>query len=104
MAASAVQADATLPGKGTTVQPIQSSVRKAFQTILVSKALEKLGYTVKAPRETEYATGHLALANGDATFMATHWDPLHADFLSPMRAATTSWRQGTCVRNSCGAT
>ena len=90
VAASAVQADATLPGKGTTVQPIQSSIaEEAFQTILVSKALEKLGYTVKAPQETEYATGHLALANGDATFMATHWDPLHADFYRT-RAATTS--------------
>ena len=41
VAASAVQADATLPGKGTTVQPIQSSIaEEAFQTILVSKALE----------------------------------------------------------------
>lgn len=101
VAASAVQADATLPGKGTTVQPIQSSIaEEAFQTILVSKALEKLGYTVKAPQETEYATGHLALANGDATFMATHWDPLHADFYRNAGGDDKLWRQGTYVRNS----
>ena len=72
---------AELPGKGITVQPIKSSIaEESFQTLLVSRALEKLGYTVKAPQEIEYATGHLALANGDATFLATHWDPLHADF------------------------
>ena len=101
VAASAVQADATLPGKGTTVQPIQSSIaEEAFQTILVSKALEKLGYTVKAPQETEYATGHVALANGDATFMATHWDPLHADFYRNAGGDDKLWRQGTYVRNS----
>ena len=101
VAAGAAQADATLPGKGITVQPIQSSIaEEAFQTILVSKALEKLGYTVKAPQETEYATGHLALANGDATFMATHWDPLHADFYRNAGGDDKLWRQGTYVRNS----
>ncbi len=101
VAAGAAQADATLPGKGTTVQPIQSSIaEEAFQTILVSKALEKLGYTVKAPQETEYATGHVALANGDATFMATHWDPLHADFYRNAGGDDKLWRQGTYVRNS----
>ena len=37
VAGGAAQADATLPGKGTTVQPIQSSIAEAaFQTILVS--------------------------------------------------------------------
>ncbi len=82
VAAGAAQADVALPGKGTTVRAHSKldCGKKRLQTILVSKALEKLGYTVKAPQETEYATGHLALANGDATFMATHWDPLHADF------------------------
>ncbi len=101
VAASAAQADAALPGKGTTVQPIQSSIaEEAFQTILVSKALEKLGYTVKAPQETEYATGHVALANGDATFMATHWGPLHADFYRNAGGDDKLWRQGTYVRNS----
>ena len=44
VAASAVQADAALPGKGTTVQPIQSSIaEEAFQTILVSKGAGEAG-------------------------------------------------------------
>ncbi|AYM98409.1 proline/glycine betaine ABC transporter substrate-binding protein ProX [Acidovorax sp. 1608163] len=99
--AGAAQAQELLPGMGTTVQPIQSSIaEEAFQTMLVSKALETLGYTVKAPQETEYATGHLALANGDATFMATHWDPLHADFYRNAGGDDKLWRQGAYVRNS----
>ena len=99
--AGAAQAQGLLPGKGTTVQPIQSSIaEEAFQTVLVAKALETLGYTVKAPQETEYATGHLALANGDATFMATHWDPLHADFYRNAGGDDKLWRQGAYVRHS----
>ncbi|MGS9121294.1 glycine betaine/L-proline ABC transporter substrate-binding protein ProX, partial [Salmonella enterica subsp. enterica serovar Infantis] len=46
--ASAFAAD--LPGKGITVQPIKSTIsEESFQTLLVSRALEKLGYTVTKP-------------------------------------------------------
>lgn len=70
-----------LPGTGITVQPLKSSLaEEAFQTLLVSRALEKLGYTVLPLKDLEPATEHLAVANGDATFMANHWPLLHADF------------------------
>jgi glycine betaine/proline transport system substrate-binding protein len=70
-----------LPGRGITVQPLKSSLaEEAFQTLLVSRALEKLGYTVLPMKDLEPATEHLAIANGDATFMANHWHLLHADF------------------------
>ena len=70
-----------LPGKGIKVQPVQSSIaEETFQTLLVSRALAKLGYDVQPIKEVEYPTAHVAIANGDATFMADHWDPLHADF------------------------
>ena len=99
LAGAATAAD--LPGKGITVQPIKSSIaEETFQTLLVSRALEKLGYTVKAPQEIEYATGHLALANGDATFLATHWDPLHADFYKNAGGDAKMWRNSTYVTNS----
>ena len=40
---------ADLPGKGITVQPVQSTIsEESFQTLLVSRALEKLGYEVEA--------------------------------------------------------
>ena len=80
LAATSAQAQ-DLPGKGISVQPLQSSIaEETFQTLLVSRALQKLGYNVKPIREVEYATAHVAIANGDATLMADHWDPLHADF------------------------
>lgn len=90
-----------LPGKGITVQPIKSSVaEELFQSLLVSRALEKLGYTVKPAQETEYATGHLALANGDATFLANHWDPLHAAFFQNAGGEAKIWRNSTYVTQS----
>jgi glycine betaine/proline transport system substrate-binding protein len=71
----------SLPGKGVRVQPLQSSIaEETFQTLLVSRALAKLGYDVQPIKEVEYPTANVAVANGDATFMANYWDPLHADF------------------------
>lgn len=78
-AATAIAQD--LPGKGVVVKPVKSSIaEETFQTLLVGRALQKLGYEVQPISEVEYATAHVALANGDATYLASHWDPLHADF------------------------
>ena len=85
-----------LPGKGITVQPLKSSLaEEAFQTLLVSRALEKLGYDVRPMKDLEPATGHLAIANGDATFMANHWSLLHADFYRNSGGDAKLWRRGT---------
>lgn len=71
----------SMPGKGIEIQPLKSSIaEETFQTELVMKALEALGYAVKPIKEVEYPTAHIAIANGDATFMADHWNPMHADF------------------------
>lgn len=81
MIMSSLAGAAEMPGKGITVKPLKSSIaEETFQTLLVMKALEKLGYTVEPIKEIEYAAGHVAIANGDATFLADHWDPLHIDF------------------------
>ncbi|MFT3803608.1 MAG: glycine betaine/L-proline ABC transporter substrate-binding protein ProX [Burkholderiaceae bacterium] len=100
VAASSAQAQ-DLPGKGITVQPIKSSIaEETFQTLLVGRALEKLGYTVKDVQETEYATGFVALANGDATFLAVNWVPLHDDFYKNAGGDAKLYRKGTYVNNS----
>ena len=84
-----------LPGKGVTVQPLKSSLaEEAFQTLLVMRALEKLGYTVEPMKDLEPATEHLAIANGDATFMANHWSLLHADFYKNSGGDAKLWRRG----------
>ena len=72
---------ADLPGKGITVQPLQSALaEETFQTLLVTKALQQLGYDVRPIKEVEYPMAHIAVATGDATFMANHWNPHHAEF------------------------
>ena len=94
MAAGTISA-ADLPGKGVTVQPLKSSIaEETFQTLLVVKALERLGYDVKPIKEVEYAAGHVALANGDGTFMADHWDPLHIDFFERAGGEAKLYREG----------
>lgn len=78
LAANAADA---LPGAGVKVQGLKSSLaEETFQTLLVNRALAKLGYDVQAIKEVEYPTAHVAIANGDATFMADHWNPQHADY------------------------
>ncbi len=94
--ATASAAVGDLPGKGAKVIPIQSSIaEETFQTLLVAHALKALGYDVQPIREIEYATGHMALANGDATVLAAHWNPLHADFYKNAGGDAKLHRQGT---------
>ncbi len=84
-----------LPGKGVIVQPLKSSIaEEIFQTLLVVKALERLGYDIKPIKEVEYATAHVAIGNGDGTFLADHWDPLHVDFYTKAGGADKIYREG----------
>jgi glycine betaine/proline transport system substrate-binding protein len=88
-------ADHHKPGDGVTAQPLKSSIaEETFQTLLVMKALEDLGYEVEDIQEIEYAAGHVAIANGDATFMADHWDPLHIDFFEKAGGDDKIYRKG----------
>lgn len=101
LAASATAMAQDLPGKGVKVQPLQSSIaEETFQTLLVSRALAKLGYDVQPIREIEYATAYVAIANGDATLMAASWNPLHDDFFKNAGGAAKLWRQGTYSTNA----
>ena len=88
-------ADDMKPGEGVEVQPLKSSIaEETFQTVLVMKALEELGYDVKDIQEIEYAAGHVAIGNGDATFLADHWNPLHADFYKAAGGDDKIYREG----------
>lgn len=75
------QSASDLPGKGVKVQALQGAIaEETFQTMLVDKALQRLGYDVQPIKEVDYPTAHIAVANGDATFLPVHWDPLHKEF------------------------
>jgi glycine betaine/proline transport system substrate-binding protein len=94
LAALPVEA-ADLPGKGVVVQPGQDNVDgENFQTIIVMKALEALGYDVKDVQNAKYPALHIAVANGDVTFMADHWNPLHEAFYQKAGADAKLSREG----------
>ena len=97
----AAAGDATLPGQGIQVLPLKSSIaEESFQTLLVAKALEQLGYEVQPMRDVEYPTAHIAVANGDATFMANHWNPLHADYYKNAGGDAKLYRKGVYSANA----
>ena len=99
--AQAQTASSELPGKGVTVQPIKGTVdEEMFQTLLVSRALEKLGYKVLPMKSLENGTQHVAIAQGDATFTATHWMPLHRAFYENNGGDKAFYRAGVYSRNA----
>ncbi len=67
-----------LPGEGITVQPVQSTIaEETFQTLIVNKAMEALGYTVEPTKEVDYNVAYTSIAEGDATYLPNYWTPLH---------------------------
>ncbi|WP_070963983.1 glycine betaine/L-proline ABC transporter substrate-binding protein ProX [Vibrio sonorensis] len=87
-----------LPGEGVLVQPVQSTVaEETFQTLIVNRALEELGYDVKETKEVDYNVGYTSIAKGDATFLAVGWFPLHADKYTMSGGDEKFFRQGQYV-------
>ncbi|GAA3989299.1 glycine betaine/L-proline ABC transporter substrate-binding protein ProX [Comamonas faecalis] len=100
LAGAAVHAG-ELPGKGTQVSPVKSPIaEETFQTLLVMKGLERLGYDVQPIQEVDYLAAHLAVANGDATFMADHWNPQQMGFYANAGGDAKLWRHGVLSGNA----
>ncbi|MDB5774736.1 MAG: proline/glycine betaine transporter substrate-binding protein ProX [Herbaspirillum sp.] len=90
-----------LPGNGITVTPIKSSIaEETFQTLLVARALTDLGYQVLPIKEVDYAAAHIAVANGDATYLAANWQPLHDDYYKRAGGAARFYRKGIYSPNA----
>lgn len=88
-------ADAQQPGRGVKVLPLKSSlVDESFQTLLVMRALAELGYDVQPYEEVEYPLAHLAVARGDATLIANHWNPHHSEFYKAAGGDAALYRRG----------
>ena len=101
MASTSAFATTAQPGKGVKVLPLKSSIaEETFQTLLVMKALQQLGYDVQPMKEVEYPTAHIAIANGDATFMANHWNPLHSDYYKNAGGDGKLYRKGVYSANA----
>ncbi|WP_028302152.1 glycine betaine/L-proline ABC transporter substrate-binding protein ProX [Oceanospirillum beijerinckii] len=91
-------AHASLPGEGISVQAFHSPIaEEKFQTIIVNKALAKLGYDIKPIKEVDYSAGYTALANGDITFTTTNWYPLHNSMYKNAGGDDKFYRKGTYI-------
>lgn len=89
------------PGQGVSVQPVHSPIaEEAFQTQILNKALTELGYTVKPIQEVDYSAGYTAIANGDATFMATNWYPLHNSMYANAGGDDKFYRAGQYIKGA----
>jgi glycine betaine/proline transport system substrate-binding protein len=100
-AAASLSFAQAMPGKGVVVQPLMSSIQEeTFQTRIVMSALKDLGYDVKPIKEVEYATAHVAIGNGDGSFMADHWKPLHEDFYKNAGGDAKLSRTGQYIANN----
>ncbi|WP_432453289.1 glycine betaine/L-proline ABC transporter substrate-binding protein ProX [Agarivorans sp. QJM3NY_29] len=87
-----------LPGEGITVQPVQSTVaEETFQTLIVNKAMEALGYTVSPTKEVDYNVAYTSIAEGDATYLTVGWFPLHADKYAKAGADKKFFRSGEYI-------
>ncbi|EMK3756308.1 proline/glycine betaine ABC transporter substrate-binding protein ProX, partial [Providencia rettgeri] len=91
----------SLPGKGIKINPVQSTIsEETFQTLIVSKALEKLGYDINPIKEVDYNVAYSSIANGDATFLAVSWVPLHDAQYEAAGGDKAFYRQGDYVVNA----
>lgn len=96
---NAEQNDITPPNpEQVTIQPLQTSIKEEhFQTLLVIKALQKLGYKVKPPKTVTYEQAHAMIAKGEGTFFAAHWDPLHRKFYDQYGGDKVFWRANNYI-------
>lgn len=86
------------PGNDVRVKPIFPSIaEERFRGEIVIHGLEDLGYKVRKPKETEYATMMLALSYGDADFSVHLWDILHDNFYQKAGAEQTLVKAGDVI-------
>lgn len=91
-------ASAELPGEGVRVQPLQSSLpEEAFQSLLVSKLMARLGYDVQPAQEVDYNVAYASVAQGDGTFLAFNWVPLQDNKYEQAGGDKVFFREGTYV-------
>ena len=101
MNVSGAHAAEALPGAGKSVTPtIQAGdPQTTFQTYLVDMGMQDLGYKVEEPVIAQMQAAMVAVANGDATYFAGYWDPLHNSFIPNLGADKVSI-VGSIVANS----
>jgi len=89
------------PGKGVEVQALQSAIaEETFQTVVLNEALRELGYKVKPIKEVDYSAAYTSIANGDATYMAVNWFPLHNTMYKNAGGDAVFYRKGHYIEGA----
>lgn len=86
------------------ITPFKSSIaEELFQTQIVVKALEALGYKVEPIQEVSYAVAYQSIAQNanskDVFFLATNWDPLHNNMVNKVGGDKKIYKKGIFVNN-----
>lgn len=90
-----------MPGKGISVQAVQSPIaEETFQTLIINQALTELGYEVKPIQEVDYTAAYTAIANGDATYMAVNWYPLQTSMYDNAGGDAKFYRKGHYIKGA----
>lgn len=91
-----------LPGDGVTVRPIRISVPEDhFQTEVINKALEKLGYEVEETAEVlAPSIMFTALANGDVDYTPVHWERIFTKFYEKSGGSEKLEKMGILVTDT----
>ncbi len=86
-----------MPGEGVTVTAAYSVLEERFQTDIVNIGLEQLGYEIEDPKELEYPTMYVDIANGGIDYTPVNWDILHTDFYESSGGDEALEQVGTLV-------
>lgn len=89
------------PGKGVKVQALHSPIsEEAFQTMVLNEALRELGYDVQVIKEVDYGAAYTSIANGDSTYMAVNWFPLHNSMYDNAGGDNVFYREGFYIEGA----
>ena len=98
LASSTANADGKLVGEGIKLRPIESTrPEEKFQSMVIYRGLQRLGYEIIEPRQVDYEKIYDALGSGRADFTVVHWDQLHSTLYKQAGGKATVTRVGRYV-------
>lgn len=89
--------EAVAADKGIVRPAYEGLLEGVFQTDIVEIGLERLGYKIGTLQQLEIPSMHVAVAQGDADFIAVHWNPLQEAYFKKAGGDSVMTRLGTLV-------
>ena len=95
--ALATSEEAPAADKGVVRPAYEGLLEGVFQTDVVEIGLERLGYKIGTLQQLEIPSMHIAVAQGDADFIAVHWNPLQQTYFDKAGGDAAMTRLGALV-------